>query len=120
MANILIVDDSASMRNMVTATLQSAGHQVQSAGDGQAALNIAKTASFEAVVTDLNMPIMDGIELVRNLRTLPNYKYTPILLLTTESSADKKTQGKQAGATGWLVKPFNPEKLLATVAKVLG
>ena len=119
MAQILVVDDSASMRNMVTATLQSAGHQVQSAGDGQAALTIAKTAKFEAVVTDLNMPIMDGIELVRHLRTLPDYKYTPILLLTTESSADKKTQGKQTGATGWLVKPFNPEKLLATVAKVL-
>ena len=119
MAQILIVDDSASMRNMVTATLQSAGHEVQNAGDGQAALTIAKSATFDAVVTDLNMPIMDGIELVRNLRTLPAYKYTPILLLTTESSADKKTQGKQAGATGWLVKPFNPDKLLATVARVL-
>lgn len=119
MAQILVVDDSASMRNMVTATLQSAGHQVADAGDGQAALNKAKTASFDAVVTDLNMPIMDGIELVKNLRSLPTYKYTPILLLTTESAADKKAQGKQAGATGWLVKPFNPEKLLATIARVL-
>jgi len=119
MAQILVVDDSASMRNMVTATLQSAGHQVKDAGDGQAALTIAKTGRFDAVVTDLNMPVMDGIELVKNLRSLPNYKYTPILLLTTESSADKKTQGKQAGATGWLVKPFNPEKLLATVDRVL-
>lgn len=120
MAKILIVDDSASMRNMVTATLQSAGHQVVDAGDGQAALNKAKGASFDAVVTDLNMPIMDGIELVKNLRSLPTYKYTPILLLTTESSMEKKSAGKQAGATGWLVKPFNPDKLLATVAKVLG
>ena len=72
-----------------------------------------------AVVTDLNMPVMDGIELVKNLRTLPNYKYTPILLLTTESGSDKKAAGKQAGATGWLVKPFNPEKLLATISRVL-
>jgi two-component system chemotaxis response regulator CheY len=120
MAQILIADDSASMRNMVKATLQSAGHQVTDAPDGQAALNKAKTGKFDVVVTDLNMPVMDGIELVKNLRALPNYKYTPILLLTTESAADKKAAGKQAGATGWLVKPFNPEKLLATVAKVLG
>lgn len=120
MANILIVDDSASMRNMVSATLQSAGHQVKDAGDGQQALTQAKTGRFDAVITDLNMPVMNGIELVKNLRLLPDYKYTPILLLTTESSSDKKTEGKQAGATGWLVKPFNPEKLLATVDRVLG
>lgn len=119
MAKILVVDDSASMRNMVTATLQSDGHQVTDAGDGQAALNKAKSGQFDAVVTDLNMPIMDGIELVKNLRSLPTYKYTPILLLTTESSADKKAEGKKAGATGWLVKPFNPEKLLATIGRVL-
>lgn len=90
------------------------------AADGQAGLDKAKTSRFDAVVTDLNMPIMNGIDLVRNLRTLANYKYTPILLLTTESSMDKKSAGKEAGATGWLVKPFNPEKLLSTVAKVLG
>lgn len=120
MANILIVDDSASMRNMVSATIKSAGHQVTDAADGQDGLNKAKAGKFDVVVTDLNMPIMNGIELVRNLRSLPNYKYTPILLLTTESSMDKKMEGKQAGATGWLVKPFNPDKLLATIAKVLG
>lgn len=120
MAQILIVDDSASMRNMVATTLRSAGHQVMDAADGQAGLDKAKTSRFDAVVTDLNMPIMNGIDLVRNLRTLANYKYTPILLLTTESSMDKKSAGKEAGATGWLVKPFNPEKLLSTVAKVLG
>lgn len=120
MASILIVDDSASMRNMVSATLQSAGHSVQDAGDGQQALSHAKSGQYDAVITDLNMPVMNGIELVKNLRTLPNYKYTPILLLTTESSSDKKSEGKQAGATGWLVKPFNPEKLLATVDRVLG
>lgn len=120
MAQILIVDDSASMRNMVSATLQSAGHQVADADDGQNAFNKAKTASFDAVITDLNMPVMNGIELIKNLRSLPNYKYTPMLLLTTESSAEKKAEGKQAGATGWLVKPFNPEKLLSTVDRVLG
>lgn len=120
MANILIVDDSASMRNMVSATLQSVGHDVKDAGDGEAALNQAQSGQFDAVITDLNMPVMNGIELVKSLRALPNYKYTPILLLTTESSSDKKSEGKQAGATGWLVKPFNPEKLLATVDKVLG
>lgn len=120
MANILIVDDSASMRNMVMTTLQSAGHQVKDASDGQQALTCAKGGKFDAVITDLNMPVMNGIELVQNLRLLPSYKYTPILLLTTESSDSKKSEGKQAGATGWLVKPFNPEKLLATVARVLG
>lgn len=119
MAQILVVDDSASMRNMVTSTLESAGHKVKDAGDGQVALTLAKSGAFDVVVTDLNMPVMDGIELVKNLRSLPNYKYTPILLLTTESSGDKKAQGKDAGATGWLVKPFNPEKLLATVDRVL-
>ena len=120
MANILIVDDSASMRNMVSATLQSAGHKVQDAGDGAQALTKAKASSFDAVITDLNMPVMNGIELVKNLRALPSYRYTPILLLTTESASDKKIEGKEAGATGWLVKPFNPEKLLATVGRVLG
>ncbi len=119
MAKILIVDDSASMRNMVKVTLQSAGHQITDAADGQEALNKAKQGSFAAVITDLNMPVMDGITLIKNLRTLPSYKYTPLLLLTTESGIDKKTAGKQAGATGWLVKPFNPEKLLSTVDRVL-
>lgn len=119
MAQILIVDDSASMRNMVATTLKSAGHQVLDAGDGKAGLDKAKAGQFDAIVTDLNMPIMNGIDLVKNLRNLPKYKYTPILLLTTESSMDKKSAGREAGATGWLVKPFNPEKLLATVAKVL-
>lgn len=119
MANILIVDDSASMRSMVVATLASVGHKVTDAADGQQALNKAGSASFDAVVTDLNMPVMDGITLIKELRGLPSYKYIPILLLTTESSADKKSAGKAAGATGWLVKPFNPDKLLATIDRVL-
>ena len=84
------------------------------------ALEIARTRAFDAVVTDVNMPRMDGISLIRELRQMPDYKFTPLLLLTTESAADKKAEGKAAGATGWLVKPFNPEQLVATVQKVLG
>ena len=120
MATILIVDDSASMRQMVEFTLKEAGHQVMVAEDGVMALNLAKGATSDLVITDVNMPNMDGITLIRELRALPAYKFTPILTLTTESTTDKKREGKDAGATGWIVKPFNPEKLLATVNKVLG
>jgi two-component system chemotaxis response regulator CheY len=120
MANILAVDDSASMRQMVAFTLKGAGHTVTDAADGQQALNIAKTGSFDLVLTDVNMPVMDGITLTRELRALPNYRFTPILVLTTEAGTDKKSEGRAAGATGWLVKPFNPDQLLATVKKVLG
>lgn len=119
MAHILAVDDSASMRQMVVFTLRGAGFEVTEASDGEQALSLAKTNQFNLVLTDINMPKMDGITLTRNLRTLPNYKFTPILTLTTESSADKKMEGKVAGATGWIVKPFNPDQLLATVKKVL-
>ena len=119
MATILAVDDSASMRQMVAFTLKGAGFNVIEAADGQQALEKAKQASFDLVLSDVNMPVMDGIELVKNLRALPDYKFTPILMLTTESAGDKKMQGKNAGATGWLVKPFNPEQLLATIRKVL-
>ena len=120
MASILAVDDSASMRQMVAFTLNGAGYNVIEAVDGKDALEKAKSGGADVVLTDVNMPNMDGIELVRQLRQLPKYKFTPMLLLTTESGADKKAQGKAAGATGWLVKPFNPEQLLATIAKVLG
>lgn len=120
MAKILAVDDSTSMRQMVAFTLNGAGHTVTEAPDGQAALSIAKSTTFDLVLTDVNMPNMDGITLTRELRMLPNYKYTPILTLTTESTAEKKMQGKAAGATGWIVKPFNPDQLLATVKRVLG
>ena len=118
MTKILAVDDSASMRQMVVFTLQSAGYEVVEAADGQQALDLAKGASFDLVLSDVNMPVMDGIELVRELRQLEAYKYTPILMLTTETSGDKKMKG--AGATGWVVKPFNPDKLLATIKKVIG
>lgn len=120
MATILAVDDSASMRQMVSFTLKGAGFDVIEAADGQQALDKAKTTAVDLVLSDVNMPVMDGIELVKNLRTLPDYKFTPILMLTTESAGDKKMQGKSAGATGWLVKPFNPEQLLATIKKVMG
>jgi two-component system chemotaxis response regulator CheY len=120
MASILAVDDSASMRQMVAFTLKGAGYDVIEAIDGQDALSKARTKQADVVLTDLNMPNMDGIQLIRELRKLPQYKFTPMLLLTTESAGDKKTEGKAAGATGWLVKPFNPDQLLATLKKVLG
>lgn len=120
MASILAVDDSASMRQMVSFTLKGAGHEVIEASDGDEALTIAKGKSVDLVITDVNMPKMDGITLIKELRGLPSYKFTPLLMLTTESSGDKKAQGKSAGATGWIVKPFNPDQLLNTVNKVLG
>lgn len=120
MTKILAVDDSASMRQMVSFTLQGAGYEVVEACDGQDALTKAQQGQVDLVLSDVNMPIMDGISLIKNLRSLPNYKFTPILMLTTESAADKKTEGKAAGATGWIVKPFNPDQLLNTIKKVLG
>lgn len=120
MATILTVDDSASMRQMVAFTLKGAGHTVIEAEDGRAALDAVKGRKVDAVVTDVNMPRMDGIALVKSLRALPDFKFTPILLLTTESGDSKKAEGKAAGATGWLVKPFNPDQLVATIKKVLG
>jgi two-component system chemotaxis response regulator CheY len=118
-ATILAVDDSASMRQMVKFTLSHAGYAVVEAADGVQALEYARGNSVDLVLTDVNMPRMDGITLVRELRMLEAYKFVPMLVLTTEAGAEKKMEGKQAGATGWLVKPFNPEKLLATIARVL-
>lgn len=120
MANILAVDDSPSMRQMVAFALQSAGHTVTEAVDGVDGLNKAKGAQFDLVLTDVNMPNMDGLTLVKELRGLSNYQFTPILVLTTESEGSKKAEGKAAGATGWLVKPFNPDQLLATIKRVTG
>ena len=119
MARILAVDDSAAMRQMVGITLTGAGHEVQQASDGREALAIAEREKFDLVITDVNMPVMDGLTLVRHLRNLPSYRGVPLLILTTEATTEKKLEGKAAGATGWLVKPFNPDRLLATVAKVL-
>jgi two-component system chemotaxis response regulator CheY len=120
MASILAVDDSASMRKMVTFTLRAAGYDVEEAVDGVDALEKAKTRKFDCVVTDVNMPNKDGITLIRDLRALPDYKFIPMLMLTTESGIEKKQEGKAAGATGWMVKPFNPDQLLKTLLKVLG
>ena len=120
MSVVLAVDDSASMRQMVSFTLKTAGFEVIEAVDGVDALAKAKDKQVDVVVSDVNMPNMDGIELISELRALPQYKFTPMLMLTTESGGDKKTQGKAAGATGWIIKPFNPEQLVKTVNKVLG
>ena len=120
MAKILAVDDSTSMRGMVAFTLRGAGHEVTEAENGQLALDAARGGGFELVLADVNMPVMDGIAMVRELRALDAYKGVPILMLTTESHTERKMEGKAAGATGWLVKPFDPEQLLATVKRVLG
>jgi len=119
MANVLVVDDSNSIRDMVSFTLKSAGFQTVEAKDGLEGLSKAQSGSFDLIISDVNMPNMDGITLCGELRKLPNFKFTPILMLTTESSTDMKMRGKAAGATGWLVKPFNPDKLLATIKRVV-
>lgn len=116
----LVVDDSPTMRQMVAFTLTNAGFTVVEAEHGKDAVaKIAGRPKLDIVVTDLNMPEMDGITLIKELRKLAAFKFTPILMLTTESAADKKMAGKEAGATGWIVKPFNPDILLKTIAKVL-
>ncbi|MDP1557315.1 MAG: response regulator [Nitrosomonas sp.] len=117
---ILAVDDSASMRQMVAFTLKGAGYEVIEAVDGQDALDKANHYKVNLVLTDINMPRMDGLKLLEMLRQLADYKSIPILMLTTESSNDIKAQGKAAGATGWLVKPFDPKRLLEVVHKVIG
>jgi len=119
MASILAVDDSPSMRQMVSYTLERAGYDVVLANDGLEALNIAQNTSVNLVLTDVNMPNIDGITLVKKLRQLHDYRFKPILILTTESSTEKKMQGKEAGATGWIVKPFDPDQLLSTLRRVL-
>ena len=119
MANILAVDDSASMRQMVTFALKSAGHVFTEAPDGRSGLNTAKLKDFDLVITDVNMPHMNGIELAKALRQLPNYRMVPILMLTTESDDSKKMEGKAAGVTGWIVKPFDPNKLIQVISRVL-
>ena len=120
MAAIMTVDDTASMRQMISFTLNSIGHDVAEASDGKEALSLAQNKKFDLIIADVNMPNMDGIALVKSLRALPEYKFIPILMLTTESQDTKRQEGKAAGATGWLVKPFNPDQLLATIKKVLG
>ena len=117
---IMTADDSASIRQMVTFTLKGAGYEVIEAADGQEGLDKAKSKTVDLVLTDQNMPKMDGLTLIKSLRALPAYKSVPILMLTTESGEAMKTEGKAAGATGWIVKPFDPAKLLEVVKKVIG
>lgn len=119
MRKILIVDDSVSMRQMVGFTLRQGGYEVIEAEDGQDALAKLTSANIDLIITDLNMPVMDGIKLIQTVRKQPAMKRKPILMLTTEGRAAKKEKGKAAGATGWIVKPFDPDKLLQTLAKVL-
>ena len=117
--HILVVDDSPSIRQMVQVTLTSAAYQVTTAEDGKAALDLCQTKQYDFVLTDQNMPRMDGLTLIKSLRKLTTYTRTPIVVLTTEASDSMKAQGRAAGATGWMVKPFDPEKLLTVAAKVL-
>lgn len=117
---VLSVDDSGSIRQMVSFTLKSAGYTVIEAVDGQDGLDKAKQKTVDLVLTDQNMPRMDGLTLIKSLRAMPSYRSVPILMLTTESGDVMKAQGKAAGATGWIVKPFDPQKLLEVVKKVIG
>lgn len=119
MKTIMTVDDSASIRQMVSFTLSEAGYSVIEAADGKDGLAKLKNARVDMVITDLNMPNMDGITLIKNIRENPSFKFIPIIMLTTESQNEKKMEGKQAGATGWIIKPFKPEQLVAVVKKVL-
>ncbi len=120
MASILAVDDSPSIRKLVSCTLASAGYDVVEAGDGVEALGIAQANTVDLVVADVYMPTMDGISLIKELRALPAYKFTPILMLTSAFIDETKQQGKEAGVTGWIVKPFKPEELLSTIKKLMG
>ncbi|MDI1299725.1 response regulator [Methylotenera sp.] len=117
---ILAVDDSGSLRQMVAFSLKAAGYDVVQAVDGQDGLDKAKEKTVDLVLTDQNMPIMDGLTLIKNLRELGSYQKVPILMLTTESSDEMKAKGKAAGANGWLVKPFDPKRLIEVVQKVIG
>ncbi len=117
---VLIADDSVSVRTMVAATLRGAGYEVVEAIDGSDALEKATGCPPTLVITDLNMPKIDGIELIRRLRAEPGFRATPILMLTTESQEARKQEGRKAGATGWIVKPFRPDQLLSVIKRVLG
>jgi two-component system, chemotaxis family, chemotaxis protein CheY len=116
---VLVIDDSVTIRQMVTFTLTEAGFEPIESTNGQEGLEQLKGHPVDLIITDLNMPVMDGLTFIRAARSIEDYKFTPILVLTTESQEEVKTKGKAAGATGWLVKPFNPETLLRVIAKVV-
>jgi two-component system chemotaxis response regulator CheY len=118
---IVVVDDSTAIRQSITYVLQQGGYEVSEAKDGLDGLAVlSKTSSVDLIITDVNMPNMDGISFIRKVRENPQYKFTPIIVLTTESQGSKMNEGKEAGATGWIVKPFSSEKLLGVVKKVAG
>ncbi|MGA9527805.1 MAG: response regulator [Terriglobales bacterium] len=119
MKRVLAVDDSSSIRQMVNFTLRGAGYEVVEAVDGKDGLSQAGKAAFDMIISDLNMPQLDGIEMITEIRKLPGYSFTPILMLTTESEAEKKNAGRKAGATGWIVKPFNADQLISVVRKLV-
>ena len=119
MKTVMSVDDSASLRQMVSFVLRDGGYDVVEAVDGLDALSKLAGRELDLILSDINMPKMDGLELTRRLRAMSEYKFVPIVLLTTESHPEKKQEGKAAGATGWIVKPFNPDQLLAVVKKVV-
>jgi len=119
MKKILAVDDSASVRQMVSFTLRGAGYEVVDAVDGKDGLSKAEKDKFDMIITDLNMPNVDGIQLIAEVRKLPGYSFVPILMLTTESQAEKKDAGRKAGATGWIVKPFNAEQLTTVIRRLV-
>jgi len=115
----LVVDDSAIMRQLVSFTIKDAGYDVLVAENGRDALGKLDAGKVDMVITDLNMPEMDGIEFIRLLRSMPDYKFAPIVMLTTESQESKKQEGREAGASGWIVKPFSPEKLMDVIKKFM-
>ena len=115
---ILIVDDSSSIRSVVGMTLKNEGYEVLSADDGSTALKLLDGRKIHLIVSDVNMPIMDGISFIKAAKKLAPYAYTPVMMLTTETQESKKEEGKQAGAKAWLIKPFKPEVLLSAVSKL--
>jgi two-component system chemotaxis response regulator CheY len=119
MRHILTVDDSSSVRQMVSFTLRAAGYEVTEAVDGKDGLAKVEREKFDLIITDLNMPNVDGIQLITAVRKMPGYSFVPILMLSTESQAEKKDAGRKAGATGWIVKPFNADQLVAVVQKLV-
>ena len=116
---VLTVDDSRTILAMLHHTLSNAGFEVLQAEDGKQGLDVLKTETVDVVITDINMPVMDGIEFIRHVRATGNHQSLPILILTTETSQDKRDQGKAAGGTGWIVKPFDPEKLISVIHRVV-
>lgn len=116
---VLVVDDSASIRQVVSITLKGAGYDVITANDGVDGLSKLDGQKIHLIISDVNMPNMDGITFVKEVKKHPNYKFTPIIILTTESEPDKKKQGQEAGAKAWVVKPFQPAQMLDAVSKLI-